>query len=974
MKLKLFRKETWLKKSTWIITVVFLVAILGVIIPIFNTKASDDIKMEILEIQPANQFELNSTDNNIKITHMSMMQFIGSIDELNGKYDAIYIGRKNDGLNSNFEVNKVYRDYSAPLTQKFTSKLWYMQSDFDGYNNLKSWDNKTNGTSEYNKTLLNPEAKSKTFTEYVSENDITNKKATEIINFAKTGQKVYIDSSALIDGTKLKSNFSPEQENITKVNHGSISLNNIINNYKELKESDGEREEINLTTKPGTDSKDDVKGDPENRTMEFEFSLENADNYKVNLYLDYDGDGLFKDTEKAELEDGDILSKYKVKNESNKYLVSYNLGNGYVGWLGYKLEIVKDNNVKSTYVGNSIYKNIKGEKLPVRVLQVYPAVAAKPVLKLTESENFKNAIQAASDYNITIEAVDTNTFNSKDVAQTCESYDMIIVGFSDGYGLKGSDITGNGLEIIKKFDDDGKSIMFTHDVFGLNSFGDSNWNSQTGPQTLGHMFRDVVGQSRYVDPFSINPKSSTIVHDYFDLNNSSTMGQTFYNAYGHDNEFTCPATEQNMYRRTLKTKVTQVNSAQITNYPYDLNNKEFIKVSQTHTQWYQLNLEDPDVVPWYNLYDDPDKTNIDSMDSRNFYYTYSKGNITYSGTGHEGTDIPESEAELFVNTIVKAIILPSKTTFDSSVKDGEVIEVEAGTDAFKVETKIENTLMNFSKYKLTYNKKDGTEVTDSKNNVKSEETVTSYIDLTGYKAGDEVNVSINIKGYEGIKKDQEIGTINFKIKIVAQASVKHGMRILDYGINDRGLETYTDSEKDAAISTWLKDSTFDITKIDVATNNVSYYARVPFEAIVKVNADSEKIKIKLDDKFQTKSENGISNIKIYSLSEDNKLSSEPIGEIATELGKLEYEYTIDKSKLFKDELGLYDIVVKYTAKTLVQPNDTTTVTAKGIETSTPNGPIEYTNTISVIDKENKEKATKSATVTVGRVILDRPLF
>ena len=70
MKLKLFRKETWLKKSTWIITIVFLVAILGVIIPNFNTKASDDIKMEILEIQPANQFELNSTDNKIGRAHV----------------------------------------------------------------------------------------------------------------------------------------------------------------------------------------------------------------------------------------------------------------------------------------------------------------------------------------------------------------------------------------------------------------------------------------------------------------------------------------------------------------------------------------------------------------------------------------------------------------------------------------------------------------------------------------------------------------------------------------------------------------------------------------------------------------------------------------------------------------------------------------------------------------------------------------
>ena len=81
----------------------------------------------------------------------------------------------------------------------------------------------------------------------------------------------------------------------------------------------------------------------------------------------------------------------------------------------------------------------------------------------------------------------------------------------------------------------------------------------------------------------------------------------------------------------------------------------------------KLNLEDEDLVPWYNI--TPTEGYIlqghaggnaaaggdfSSNDSRNFYYTYSKGNITYSGTGHEGVSNVDEELRLLVNTIVKA--------------------------------------------------------------------------------------------------------------------------------------------------------------------------------------------------------------------------------------------------------------------------------------------------------------------------------
>jgi hypothetical protein len=77
--------------------------------------------------------------------------------------------------------------------------------------------------------------------------------------------------------------------------------------------------------------------------------------------------------------------------------------------------------------------------------------------------------------------------------------------------------------------------------------------------------------------------------------------------------------------------VTQANFGQIIGYPYTL--KKEIKVSTTHTQYYQLNLEDDDIVVWYTMKSDKLAYN----DVRNNYYIYNKGNITFSGVGHDST-------------------------------------------------------------------------------------------------------------------------------------------------------------------------------------------------------------------------------------------------------------------------------------------------------------------------------------------------
>lgn len=126
-------------------------------------------------------------------------------------------------------------------------------------------------------------------------------------------------------------------------------------------------------------------------------------------------------------------------------------------------------------------------------------------------------------------------------------------------------------------------------------------------------------------------------------------------------------------------QVVNLNEGAVTMYPYRIPNE--LTVNLTHSQYYELDMEDEEVVVWYTLDDTervPDsmrdgnyvKGSSDSInsvqntsdyykytykDASSNYYIYSKGNITYSGAGHSKMVNSETEFKLFVNTIIKAI-------------------------------------------------------------------------------------------------------------------------------------------------------------------------------------------------------------------------------------------------------------------------------------------------------------------------------
>lgn len=133
---------------------------------------------------------------------------------------------------------------------------------------------------------------------------------------------------------------------------------------------------------------------------------------------------------------------------------------------------------------------------------------------------------------------------------------------------------------------------------------------------------------------------------------------------------------------------TPINDGQITNFPYVItaDSDDNISIGETHGQYYTLDLDsdadsdgEADLVVWYTL--SGGEYDKDYRDVSNNYYLYSKGNVIYTGMGHSAADletdyanigdvITESEAQLFINTMVAAynagVRKPEITVSDAS--------------------------------------------------------------------------------------------------------------------------------------------------------------------------------------------------------------------------------------------------------------------------------------------------------------------
>lgn len=447
------------------------------------------------------------------------------------------------------------------------------------------------------------------------QNDITDLKATEIISqFIEKGQLVILEKDSIRNGGKLQNHFD-------KYNGSDKNVIFYENRKAENNQNNScswWREWLGLCSNNGNNNGNDQQQDLISQLNAFlnsekykerprfeltkkpsepQYQPEQTIQFDLALKTSVQSKNLkailYIDSDFNDRYDASEMVAEKIITSKNE-TISYQLPSGYSGVRNWKVEVIDLGTSLKDYEKGTIY--FKDQTVEVNVLQVKRNSTDNS--SLTSTNNMKQSyLEKNGEYKINIDVTDMNEFNKStgkfSHTKINGTYDMIIFGFADSYN--NTAINNNAVNSVKQFINTNQSILFTHDtIFESNN----NWVNN---------FMEATGQK---------PPHTNL-------------------GYG------APKTS---------TTTKKMNDGLMTTYPFKL--KDNIKIATTHNQYYTLNLEDPNVIPWYNI----TGGERDPYDSWNHFYTYSKGNITYSGTGHTSSGFPDDEQQLFVNTMYRAFL------------------------------------------------------------------------------------------------------------------------------------------------------------------------------------------------------------------------------------------------------------------------------------------------------------------------------
>ena len=418
----------------------------------------------------------------------------------------------------------------------------------------------------------------------------------------------------------------------------------------------------------------------------------------------------------SRIQDSDGKNHYHLR-AGQKYTLTRKLPESYYKIITWKLEISSNRNsyIHISETGYAKQGRKEGaERQTIKVLQMLPSngegnwkldktsdpnnskFVNKFQNKLTELEgkiNFDFDIQVTS-----IQVSEINAYTtSHEFRSVLNGYDILIIGFDDMYSNIDNDY--NQVDDILDFIKSGKSVIFSHDTTSYinynetvtdlkvyiksNHLGNGQYYS-LGRQDnwglyLNKLLRSVVGMDRYgitlnEDIPGTEQKASDLLRKGNELNDGGSVSfkdlmklagdvaykegtrlQSYAQTQGYSNEYL----REDASGEALW--ADKVNDGAITQYPYVIGDK--IKIGNTHSQYYQLGLEQDrdingnadgksDVVVWYTLAGG--KYDNSPRDARNQYYFYSKGNVIYTGAGHKKVGDCEEEVNLFINAITAA--------------------------------------------------------------------------------------------------------------------------------------------------------------------------------------------------------------------------------------------------------------------------------------------------------------------------------
>lgn len=658
------------------------------------------LTLKVLEIEPAGLFRYD--ENNVADQEIIMKWF---------------------GLNSTTYKDKINLSIDHVSMNAFNGMTSDIRSDYDLVI-LGAYDiNVNNGNAHEMKTA----------SVYTSINDLTQKAYDKLIGYAKIGMPLVVDKPIYYSNT----NASAEDTRVHKFN--TLDLTN------KLVESRGVSTNIiaidisgaNQTTsrilkyriKPKVDivpvdAPDYDANNPVLVTkkqladMVFAGTVTDTEKYRVRIFVDRNCDSLFAEdydsdgaellyfavennkpvygpntkegydavekAEKAEAQNAwnkeqlakeaeEILEKtgriLGAEHTEKDFVLNQPLPEALNGYIGWRVE------VEDIATGLVTNKNgafaIKNDAIGkvVKVLQLIRDDGASNIdLKGDIFTNCFNETTKITGLGLDVTVMTKSEFNAvPDKSEYLASFSMLVLGLQDNYGvtmgnISGTNVSGDlsteSINCINAYIENGNSVLFTHDSMSYKDDNGKEAKTYSNLNAFTKAFQTKIGmQSGYTLTESLKMKL-----DYKNYSLYSTVDKS------------------NSTRNT--NKVTQLNTGEITEYPYKIENandgSNTIPVATTHGQYFKVNLEDlkrtdedgnivddEDVVVWYTLsqtnagVEKAGLTNLFSVmgqDAINNFYVYSVGNITYSSAGHSAITQNGEEMRLFVNTFVRAIL------------------------------------------------------------------------------------------------------------------------------------------------------------------------------------------------------------------------------------------------------------------------------------------------------------------------------
>ena len=637
---------------------------------------------------------------NVTITRVTSSEFIGRIEDLNN-YDMIYMGLVCDNNNKDENGDTVYNDsdmngliYTNVGDVAVVDPSIYL----NGHAGLLENDYTHNGIKRtaLDKTLtpLSDEKHAQAINTYrYSGNDLTEKKKEQLENYVKAGYPLVL-GKGIIDERQVNDKYIDNCSVIYEFFNEVMNQENVFNVNIENNVSAGfvnslavEKPRIVLKQMDKVKLDDKLKNDTEfdevkDNKLIFEFTVNNDGGvdpnaqFELSLLLDINSDGKFSETQEKIAandmklyRDGQLVEPTRADDQSYDYYIQagtmnykleYELPNGYVGVIPWKLKTSQATNEfrydsKSGY----FYRKNTVEKEKIKILQIdtertkvnkdkdgNDKKVSTSTFNMADNKIFKDLLSKVDDFDVNIDHVYANEYAKSYTDGYLNHYDMLVLGFGDMYSITN---TNGCVDGIRNYIKSGKPVLFTHDTTSFS-------NASVGRNIWGYDFniiiRDVVGMDRYGilsneglqsgATLTQNDSTSVLVNgsnktidtlfteakDYAKKNHTDiaykpksnksvivrqNQGFTYLNLSKYQsadtkyNNYYCyKGFKSNSYETT---RAVQVNQGQITSYPFKI--PETLAVAKTHRQYYQLDLNqdsdndgESDIVVWYTLSDD----------------------------------------------------------------------------------------------------------------------------------------------------------------------------------------------------------------------------------------------------------------------------------------------------------------------------------------------------------------------------------